>query len=82
MFGIAPNCLNRFFKPEEEWYLPFYPLSLVEVSGSPRFELAYGFELFGMISICIVIHAVDFTIISVIAQLGAQLKVLQLSMRY
>lgn len=81
VLGVLPTLYRLIFNSEERT-MPFFPVEQIDLSANYRFVIAYFSEVilgtFGPTAI----FAVDFSIMSVVAQLAAQLRLLQLSIRY
>lgn len=80
MFGVLPTLYRLIFHPAKRT-MPFFYVEQIDLSTDYRFILAYIAEVilgtFGPTAI----FAVDFSITSIVAQLTAQLKLLQFLIR-
>lgn len=76
--GMSSSMYCRLTQPQKMWRLPFVPISIVKrTTSSPRFEFAFLFQAFGIFMISLCVYTVDVTIISVIAQVGTQIKIFE-----
>lgn len=78
--GILPSCYWLLFNYEHR-AMPFFPIEYLDLSKKPSFVMAYFSQViegtFGPAAII----GVDFSIMAIIAQTSAQLRLLQYSMR-
>ncbi|KAK4887790.1 hypothetical protein RN001_004061 [Aquatica leii] len=79
--GLTSSIQTRFSKPPEMWRLPFSYISFVDISYSPSFELTFLYQITGIFMITLCVYTSDVTIIAIIAQASAQLKILENSVR-
>lgn len=78
--GILPSAYVLIFKPENR-EMPYYPIEQLNTNSTPIFMVAYFTEIIEGTFGPTVIFAVDFSIMSIIAQLSAQLRLLQFSLK-
>lgn len=80
-FGLSHSMRMRLTQPSELWLLPFAPISYINVSSSPQWELGYAYQVIGIVYITTLVFAVDVLVASVMAQIKAQLLILAKSIR-
>ncbi|KAF5287591.1 hypothetical protein FQA39_LY15868 [Lamprigera yunnana] len=79
--GYLTSLKSRLTLPQEEWRLGFSYISIVDTSYTPMFEIAYVYQNMGIFMLTLSVYTSDITVIAIIAQACAQLKILENSVR-
>ncbi|KAK5644087.1 hypothetical protein RI129_007932 [Pyrocoelia pectoralis] len=79
--GVISSIVLRFTKPPEMWRLGFSYISIVDTSYTPVFEIAYVYQCCGIFMITLSVYSSDVTVVSIIAQITAQIKILENAIR-
>ncbi|KAF5308087.1 hypothetical protein FQR65_LT00629 [Abscondita terminalis] len=79
--GMTTSLKTRFTKPSEMWHLPFCTISWVDTHTSPFWEICYIYQGMGIFMITLSVYTSDVTVIAIIAQASAQLKILENAIR-
>lgn len=72
---------SRLTLQQESWAMPFTPLTFVNVTYSPIYEIISHMQFFNGILMSIILYSTDITVIEIFAQLVLRFKLLQNSFR-
>ncbi|XP_031339009.1 odorant receptor Or2-like [Photinus pyralis] len=79
--AVATCIFVRITQRSEMWKMPFSLITIVDTSYTPAFEIAVVFQCWGVFLITVCTVGVDVLIVSIIAQISAQVKILENAIR-
>lgn len=76
--AFVADMVNMFiFKPREEWKMPILPITIIDVTYSPMFELALIYQNVSVTFAATFILATDILLVSIVSNLSCQFKLLK-----